>query len=156
MSQKSVLNLLIEAGLVPKETLSELERWRLLKPGESGKAGSLPLSSDGSGQSHEQLAKSIADALTRSDAQIKETALDRPTPVLVTLRFSDGEDVKAAVGQDGLGRYVVPTMLLKAGSKKRSIRAIRPDGHTAFSRVSPVTTLYEDDKPDGTVYELKR
>lgn len=105
--------LLVEAGIIPKNTLQQLVNWRLLPEDSVESHGVHPIRLDASNQKEVQrFVKDLSTAITKDMAEIRETELDHSGSYKrARVEFSDSrfncDDCDIFV--DRLGRLVLPS-----------------------------------------------
>lgn len=158
---KDVLELMVEAGLVPETVLQEFKNWGLLEGKELPAPGTVPLSTtpEAGKQTHKDFAKRLALAAERSATRARQTSLNAVVRhETATFRFHGGEEVMAFVGVDSLGRYITPSGLLKPHDRKmpRKVVSVRPQESSEFLAVRRSSPMFEGDDLTETLIEVER
>jgi len=104
--------MLVEAGIIPKNTLQQLTNWRLLQEDYAESHGAHPVRLDTSKPEEVgRFVKELSAAITQDMAEIRETELDRPGGFRkAALKFKDAtlDTDGCDVFVDRLGRLVTP------------------------------------------------
>ena len=100
--------MLIEAGVIPKNTLKELVRWRFLPEGSEELHGARPVDP----KDREQFVKDLSEAITKDMAEIRETSLDVIGCFKTAwVHFKTGKSIWKEIVVDKLGRVITPSNL---------------------------------------------
>jgi len=104
--------MLVEAGIIPKNTLQQLTNWRLLPEDYAESHGTHPVRLDTNDPVEvKRFVKELGAAITKDMAEIRETELDRSGCFRqARLEFTDRslDSDKCDVFVDRLGRVVTP------------------------------------------------
>lgn len=127
---KPTTEMLIEAGLIPADTVAQLVRWRALPEEMLEKVGLHPVSLEQNSAEAAKFADSLAKQMESEDRLIRETELDvMGDEVKVIIQFSDGSLSATVVATiDKFGQVHVPTSVFLNG-RQRKIKGISFDGH---------------------------
>ena len=139
--------MLIEAGIIPKNTLKELARWRFLPEGSDELHGAHPLKDEDRGR----FVKNLSAAITKDMAEIRETELDvagnfKPA----WLHFKDGSNRKTDVIVDRLYRVFTP-----CGAPWKDLKSVFFDGERSARTVVKRELRYDGDRVASFVHYLE-
>lgn len=146
--------MLVEAGIIPKNTLQQLTNWRLLPEDYAESHGAHPVRLDTSKPEEVgRFVKDLSTAITKDMAEIRETELDRPggfrKAVLLFRDVSlntDGCDVFV----DRLGRLVTPS-----GEPWTLLEKVKLDDDREPRRVVKREQRYEGEQVSSLVIYLE-
>jgi hypothetical protein len=116
--------MLVEAGIIPKNTLQQLTNWRLVPEDYAGSHGIHPVRLDTSDPKEvNRFVKELGVAITKDMAEIRETELDRSGSYRkALLAFKDGHLDDYIGGKDGMLRKEVDVFVDRLG------RVVTPAG----------------------------
>lgn len=106
--------MLVQAGVIPKNTLQQLVNWRLVPEGYVESHGAQPVSLDmGDSEKVGRFTDDLCAAITKDMAEIRETELDRSGSYRKALlefehKHLNDNDVSSDVFVDRLGRVITP------------------------------------------------
>lgn len=146
--------MLIEAGIIPKNTLQQLTNWRLLPEGYAESHGVRPVKLDTSDAAElERFVKDLSVAITKDMAEIRETELDRSGCYRkAQLKFKDSrlDTDEGEVFVDRLGRLVTPN-----SAPWPSLETVQFEQDTSARHVVKSEPRYEGDKSVALVIYLE-
>jgi hypothetical protein len=146
--------MLVEAGIIPKNTLQQLTNWRLLPEDFAESHGVHPVRLDTNDPVEvTKFVKDLGAAITKDMAEIRETELDRSGHYCkATLEFTDStlnsEDCDVFV--DRLGRLVTPN-----AGPWTILETVKFDGETGIRGVVKREPRYEGDRVVALVIYLE-
>ena len=146
--------LLVEAGIIPKNTLQQLTNWRLLPEDYAESHGAHPVHLDTNDPVEVgRFVKDLGTAITKDMAEIRETELDRPGGYhKAHLMFQDPnlDTYGCDVFVDRLGRLVTPS-----GEPWTLLDKVQLDDDRDPRKVIKREQRYEGDKVASLVIYLE-
>jgi hypothetical protein len=100
--------LLVEAGIIPKNTLQQLVNWRLVPEGLEQSHGKRLVGPETDTPARTQFITDLTLALTRDLAEIRETEFDKVGEHQKVSIIYDGGSLSLEVFVDRLGRVILP------------------------------------------------
>lgn len=146
--------LLVEAGIIPKNTLQQLTNWHLLPEDYAESHGARPVRLDTNKPDEvKQFVHELSTAITKDMAEIRETELDRPGGFRkASLMFTDSklDTQDCDVFVDRLGRLVTP-----GGEPWSLLEKVQLDDDRESRKVIKREQRYEGDKVASLVIYLE-
>lgn len=146
--------LMIESGIIPKNTLQQLVNWRLIPEGSEVSHGKHPVSLDSSNKLEvKRFIKELSEALRQDMTEIRETELDSAGGYeRADLGYESKEHVFADVFVDRLERVVIPPTL---STPSDPVSVEIPARGKGARKVVRVEVRYLGDRPVAKVLYLE-
>jgi hypothetical protein len=142
--------LLIEAGIIPKNTLQQLINWRLVPEGSEQSHGKRPATTT---DERSSFAQELSLALTQDLAEIRETELDLVGDYeTAVLNYDSNRSTQTKVFVDKLGRVILP---FEEGTITLPVMSVSLPAGSALRKVVRSEMRYLGDKPTSQVLYLE-
>lgn len=156
--RKSSTDMLLEAGILPKNAVAQLEKHRMVPQGTVDRIGSRPVSFEDDSEKAKSFARELQEKLDEEESEIRQQDLAvEGEHRAVWLQWGDGalDQNPQKVLVDKLGRVYLPLHLFGSGQRKK-IKGISFTGERKDVRqVGSMEPRYEGDHLRQWVCVLK-